>query len=43
MGIYFFYYGFRVARDKTLPAARSVLLASVIYLPALYALMLATR
>jgi protoheme IX farnesyltransferase len=40
LGVYFLYYGIRVAREKTLPTARAVLLASVIYLPALYALML---
>jgi protoheme IX farnesyltransferase len=40
LGVYFLYYGLRVAREKTLPTARAVLMASVIYLPALYALML---
>jgi protoheme IX farnesyltransferase len=39
LGVYFLYYGVRVARQKTLATARGVLLASVIYLPVLYALM----
>jgi len=42
-GGYFLYYGIRIAREKTAVAARAVLLASVIYLPALYGLMLAGR
>jgi protoheme IX farnesyltransferase len=40
LGAYFLYAGLQVARTKTLTAARAVLLASVIYLPALYGLML---
>jgi protoheme IX farnesyltransferase len=39
LGVYFLYYGVRVARQKTLPTARGVLMASVVYLPVLYALM----
>lgn len=43
MGAYFLRAGIRVAREKTLPNARKVLLASVVYLPVLYGLMLADR
>jgi heme o synthase len=41
LGITYFYSGIRVSREKTLPAARSVLLASIVYLPLLYVLMVA--
>jgi hypothetical protein len=37
------YHGLRIAREKTLVGARAVLMASVIYLPALYGLMLIGR
>ena len=43
MGAMFLYYGIQVAREKTILRARSVLLASVIYLPVLYGLMLLDR
>jgi len=43
MGLVFLYAGIQVAREKTLARARSVLLASVIYLPVLYGLMLIDR
>lgn len=43
MGAYFLRAGIRVAREKTLPNARKVLLASVVYLPVLYGLMLVDR
>jgi protoheme IX farnesyltransferase len=42
-GIYFLRAGFRVTRQKTLQNARNVLLASVVYLPVLYGLMLVDR
>ena len=40
LGMWFLYSGVRVALDRTKPRARRVLLTSVVYLPALYALML---
>lgn len=40
LGLFFLYSGIRVALDRTKFRARRVLLASVVYLPALYALML---
>jgi protoheme IX farnesyltransferase len=40
LGIGFVYAGLRVAREKTILRARGVLLASVVYLPLLYGLML---
>jgi heme o synthase len=43
MGFYFFYTGLRVSRERSILRARGVLLASVIYLPALYGLMLLDR
>ena len=43
LGLYFLYSGIRVAMDRTILRARSVLLASVIYLPLLYGLMLLDR
>ena len=43
LGLYFLYSGVRVFRDRSLPHARAVLLASVMYLPALYGLMLLDR
>jgi heme o synthase len=39
MGVAFLYSGVRVAMDRTRPRARQVLLASVVYLPVLYGLM----
>ncbi len=39
LGLLFLYSGIRVSFDRTKPRARKVLLASVVYLPALYALM----
>jgi protoheme IX farnesyltransferase len=39
LGLMFLYSGVRVAFDRTRPRARQVLLASVLYLPVLYALM----
>ena len=43
LGVLFLYTGIRVARERTLLRARGVLLASVLYLPALYGLMLLDR
>jgi protoheme IX farnesyltransferase len=43
MGAYFLYSGFRVSKERTILRARGVLLASVVYLPLLYALMLLDR
>ncbi len=43
MGLFFLRAGFRVARERTILRARGVLLASVIYLPVLYGLMLLDR
>jgi heme o synthase len=40
LGGLFLYSGVRVAMDRTRPRARQVLLASVVYLPILYGLML---
>jgi protoheme IX farnesyltransferase len=42
-GAYFLRAGWRVARDKSLTNARGVLMASVVYLPVLYGLMLVDR
>jgi protoheme IX farnesyltransferase len=39
LGLYFLYAGVRVAFDRTPPRARQVLLASVVYLPLLYGLL----
>jgi heme o synthase len=43
LGLFFFYAGLRVSMDRTRQRARAVLLASVIYLPVLYGLMLLDR
>ena len=43
LGLWFLYSGVRVAIDRTLPQARRVLLASVLYLPLIYGLMLIDR
>ncbi|MEZ5355909.1 MAG: heme o synthase [Bryobacteraceae bacterium] len=43
MGLYFLASGFQVMKDRSLLRARGVLLASVIYLPVLYGLMLIDR
>lgn len=43
LGMYFLYSGFRLARERTIPRARAVLLSSVVYLPLLYVLMLLDR
>jgi len=43
LGLYFLRSGVRVARYRTVQHARAVLLASVLYLPALYGLMLVDR
>jgi len=42
-GTMFFYASYRVASEKTVARARKVLLASVVYLPVLYGLMLIDR
>jgi protoheme IX farnesyltransferase len=39
LGVWFLYSGVQVAMDRTKAKARRVLLTSVVYLPALYALM----
>lgn len=43
LGLWFFYSGVRVAVDRTARRARSVLIASVLYLPLIYGLMLIDR
>jgi protoheme IX farnesyltransferase len=43
LGMYFLYAGIRVARERTSIRARGVLLASVMYLPLLYVLMILDR
>jgi protoheme IX farnesyltransferase len=43
LGLWFFYSGVRVARDRTVLRARAVLIASVLYLPAIYGLMLVDK
>jgi protoheme IX farnesyltransferase len=43
LGLVFVYYGLRIRWDRTRQQARSVLLASVIYLPVLFSLMLFDR
>ena len=43
LGAGFLHCGLRVARERTIPRARGVLLASVCYLPILYCLMLVDR
>ena len=40
LGLWFLYSGVRVAVERTMLRARNVLLASVIYLPLLYGLLL---
>ena len=39
VGLYFLYAGLRASFDRTVPRARQVLLASVVYLPVLYGLL----
>jgi protoheme IX farnesyltransferase len=43
LGAMYFYYGFRIRRDRSAYGARRVLLASIVYLPLLYGLMLVDR
>jgi protoheme IX farnesyltransferase len=43
LGLWFLYSGVRVALDRTLARARGVLMASVLYLPLIYGLMLINR
>ncbi len=43
LGMMYLYSGFLVARTRTEQTARKVLLASIVYLPALYAIMLVDR
>jgi protoheme IX farnesyltransferase len=43
LGCMYFWYGLRVSQDRTRQRARSVLLASIAYLPLLYVLLLADR
>ena len=43
LGLYFLYAGVRAAFDRTRPRARQVLLASVVYLPCLYGLLVLDR
>jgi protoheme IX farnesyltransferase len=40
LGLTYCYCGMRIARERTLARARQVLLASIVYLPLLYSLML---
>jgi protoheme IX farnesyltransferase len=39
VGLYYLYAGLRAQFDRTIPRARQVLLASVVYLPVLYGLL----
>ncbi|MDZ4797866.1 MAG: heme o synthase [Bryobacteraceae bacterium] len=41
LGMMYLWYGFRVSRERTLLRARAVLMASIVYLPLLYVLLLA--
>jgi protoheme IX farnesyltransferase len=43
LGLVFVYYGLRIRTDRTRQQARRVLLASVVYLPLLFSLMLFDR
>jgi protoheme IX farnesyltransferase len=43
LGLVFLYYGMRIRTDRTRLQARRVLLASVVYLPLLFSLMLFDR
>ena len=43
LGAMYFWYGLRIARERTRLSARHVLLSSIVYLPALYILLLADR
>ena len=43
MGLFFLYAAIKLTRNRTIPGARSVLRASVVYLPLLYGLMLFDR
>jgi len=43
LGLWFLYSGLRVAAERTALRARGVLLASVLYLPLIYGLMLIDR
>jgi protoheme IX farnesyltransferase len=43
LGLAFLYYGLRIRTDRTRQQARRVLLASVVYLPLLFSLMLFDR
>ena len=43
LGCGYLYYGVRLAREKTKPAARRLLLASVVYLPLLYLFLVADK
>ena len=43
LGLFFLYSGFRISLDRTRQRARAVLLASIVYLPVLYGLMLFDR
>ena len=43
LGIYFFYHGVRLARTRTAITARRVVLASIVYLPLIFGLMMLDR
>jgi protoheme IX farnesyltransferase len=43
LGAMYIFYSLRVCRERTLVAARQVLLSSIVYLPVLYILLLADR
>ena len=43
LGLWFLYWGVRVALERSLVRARGVLIASVLYLPLIYGLMLLDR
>ncbi|HYO80025.1 MAG TPA: protoheme IX farnesyltransferase, partial [Bryobacteraceae bacterium] len=43
LGAMYLYFSLRISRERTLVAARHVLLSSIVYLPALYVLLIADR
>ena len=43
MSLTYLYYGFRIGSERTMFAARKVLMTSIVYLPLLYCLMMADR
>jgi len=43
LGLTYLYYGIRISRERNVVSARAVLMASIVYLPLLYGLLLADR